>query len=111
MIRNLSRNSTLTRNEIRAESFFLRMRGLIGRRFEGFDGMLFPKCSAIHTCFMSMKIDVLFLSEDWKVLKACPEIPCWKMCVSSKNAYAVLELPAGTIMQTGTVPGDHLAGE
>ena len=47
-----------------AESFFERLRGLIGRdRLVDGEGMLFHRCNDIHMWFMSIPIDVVFLTK------------------------------------------------
>ena len=69
----------LAESAIVADSFGLRGRGLIGRRFGGFDGMIFPGCGSIHTCFMGMEIDVLFLDADGVVVGMRDWLLAWGM--------------------------------
>ena len=111
MIRNRTRNTVLAVSERRADRWFSRLRGLIGHDFSEFDGMVFPDCSAIHTFFMGMKIDVLFLDDAGIVKRACPEVPQWKCCLMEKNASVTVELPAGTISGTQTAVGDLIGLE
>ena len=106
MIRNLDKNINLALNEFYAEDFLNRFRGLVGRTWESFDAMVFPRCSAIHTFFMGMKIDVLFLDPEGKVLGAYPAIPPWKCCIMERGASVTVELPEGTIFLSGTEKGD-----
>ena len=108
MIRNLTRNTVLAESERLADRWFIRLRGMIGHDFSAFDGMVFPDCSAIHTFFMGMKIDVLFLDENGMVRRACPEVPPWKCCLMEKSASVTVELPAGTISGTQTSVGDFI---
>lgn len=108
MIRNRTKNTILARSERLAVHWFTRLRGLIGHDFRSFDGMVFPDCSAIHTFFMGMKIDVLFLDGNGTVLRACPAVPPWKPCLTERNSSVTVELPEGTIAGTQTGTGDSI---
>ncbi|MBE6406075.1 MAG: DUF192 domain-containing protein [Lentisphaerae bacterium] len=108
MIWNNSRNCMLCENEFWATRLFSRMRGLIGHDFSRFDGMVFPDCSAIHTWFMGMEIDVLFVDQHGVVLGAYPRVRRWKSCLMERGAWATVELPVGTIKKTQTAKGDIL---
>ncbi|MEI3352365.1 MAG: hypothetical protein V8Q95_06785 [Collinsella sp.] len=48
-----------------AESFVVRLRGMLGRRPVAANGlplvMAFPRCSSVHTCFMAYPIDIAFI--------------------------------------------------
>ena len=93
-----------------AVSFGDRLRGMIGRPFEqiGIDAMVFPSCSAIHTFFMTFPIDVIFLGMENTVLKMHPECRPWRPFIRCRGAQSVIELPAGALAHTGTLPGDRL---
>lgn len=108
MIRNLTKNKILSRNEFWAVSLFSRLRGLIGHDFSRFDGMVFEKCNGIHTFFMGMKIDVVFTDRTGTVLGAYPAVRRWKCCLVQPGAYITIELPEGTISRTETEKGDRL---
>lgn len=108
MIRNLTKNSILAKDEVWAVRCFSRIRGLIGHDFSRFDGMVFPDCNGIHTFFMGMKIDVVFTDKSGIVLGVYPEVRRWKCCLLQPGARVTIELPAGTIKRTETEKGDHL---
>ena len=110
MIRNLTRKTVLSYRTFQATSFGDRLRGMIGRPFEqnGFDAMVFPSCSSIHTCFMTFPIDVIFLGPENTVLKTCPDCRPWRPAVWCTGARSVIELPEGALAHTGTEPGDRL---
>lgn len=93
-----------------AVSFCDRLRGMIGRPFEqiGIDAMVFPSCSAIHTFFMTFPIDVIFLGAENTVLKTCHGCRPWRPFIRCRGAQSVIELPAGALAHTGTLPGDRL---
>jgi len=62
----------------------------------------------VHTIGMKFAIDVLFLNRRRKVVKIRPNMGRWRMALSLR-AHSVLELPAGTVAETGTVLGDQLS--
>lgn len=88
------------------ESFSDRLRGMIGRDFSAFDGMMFDRCNAIHTFFMSIPLDIIFLSKEKKVLKTVTNFSPWMPFLYCKNAYYVIELPVGKIMTSKTAEND-----
>ena len=108
MIRNLTKNTCPAQNPRKAVSFGDRVRGMIGRRFDGFDALVFDRCSMIHTYFMSQKIDVLFLSPENKVLRVVHSLPPYVAACGCRHAVMVIELPEGAAKNSCTEPGDHL---
>lgn len=79
-----------------AETFAERARGLIGR--DGLPegrGLLIPRCSCIHTCFMRFPIDATFLDRHGNVVRAVRNIRPWRLFVwGGFGAAQVLETPA-----------------
>ena len=91
-----------------ADSYFLRLRGLIGRSAKELGGLLIVPCNQIHTCFMSEAIDVLYLDRSGRVLKVDKNVPKGRFCKAVKHARSVLELPAGTACEWFIRPGDKI---
>ena len=61
---NQTKNKTLVSNLSVADSFRTRAQGLIGRSsMDDNEGMWFPNSNWIHTLFMSMPIDVIYLNK------------------------------------------------
>ena len=56
---------------------------------------------------MKFVIDVVFLSRKKKVLKVRKNMPKRRVAICLR-AHSVLELPAGTLDETGTLAGDEL---
>lgn len=108
---NLTKNTFCARHLYKAETFSDRLTGMIGKDFSKFDGMLFDRCNAIHSCFMRIPLDVIFLSGDKKVLKTVRDFPPWKLFLACKNSYYVIELPSGTIERSRTEQADQLTWE
>jgi uncharacterized membrane protein (UPF0127 family) len=112
MIRKSDQQVIATRLEV-ADSFLLRMRGLIGRKvLHAGEGMLFPRCNSIHMWCMSIPIDVVFLRRneaEWIIVKLCRSLRPWKLLpVGSFPADDTLELPEGSIEKSDLKIGEVL---
>lgn len=100
--------SLITHGEV-ARSFWARGRGLLGHApLAVGEGMLITSCQSIHTFFMAFPIDVAFVNSAWQVVHVIYAMPAWRASGHYFKARAVLELPAGTLMRTGTQAGDML---
>lgn len=108
MIVNLTNKRYIARNPFFAISFYDRMRGMIGRKFHisDFDAMVFSGCNAIHTFFMSQRIDVIFLDPENKVIDLRQNLASWLMAVRCSKAVTTIELPSGIIEHSETKIGD-----
>lgn len=71
------------------------------------EGLWIVPCEGVHTFFMKFTIDVVFLNKKRQVVKISPNMPKRRIALTFK-AHSVLELPAGTLDETGTKPGDQL---
>jgi uncharacterized membrane protein (UPF0127 family) len=91
-----------------ADTFFSRLRGLLGRgALDEDEGMLITPASSIHTCFMRFRIDVVFLEADLTVLGVRERLKPWR-ATAWRGARLVLELPAGAVDRRQLRPGDRL---
>ena len=74
------------------------------------EGLWIVPCEGIHTWGMKFSIDVAFLSRKRQIVKIRKDMGKWRIawCLW---AHSVLELPAGTLEQTGTCRGDQLQFE
>ncbi len=83
----------------RADNFLKRARGLLGR--DGLpprQGLLIPKCNAIHTLGMRFPIDAEFLARDGSTVRVVRDIPPGRLCVwGGWRARQVLETQAGVV--------------
>lgn len=111
-VSNVSRGRLLADRAERATSFMDRFVGLMGRRSLAFgEGMHIAPCNSIHTFFMRIPIDVVFLDPDGCIVKQIPAMPPWRVSSVYFKAHSVLELPAGTLAGSGTQEGDRLSFE
>lgn len=109
MIRNLTRGTVLSERTEVARGPVWRGIGLMGRRgWTSSDALVIDGCNSIHTCFMLMPIDVLFLDGEGTVLRGAPSVKPWRVGPASWRAKRALELPIGTIARTGTIAGDRI---
>lgn len=85
-----------------------RRRGLLGRdSMPTGSGLVIAPCSGIHTCFMRFSIDIVFAARDGRVLSVRHRVAPWRMALSLR-AFAVIELPGGSLSATDTQVGDAL---
>ena len=86
-----------------------RMVGLLGRsRLDVGDGLLLSPAWSIHTWFMRIAIDVVFIDGNGRVLRVYPELPPWRLVSGTRRARTVLEFGVGTLAQSPISPGDAI---
>ena len=107
IIRNLTHDIVLAEIGRKADTPTWRLRGMIGRRFDAFDALVFERCNNIHTCFMSIALDVVFIDADDCVCGLRPNMVPWRFAVCLR-AGRVIELPAGALEGSGTAIGDKI---
>ena len=94
-----------------ARSFWRRGMGLMGRTSlpEGYALIIYPEWS-IHTFFMRLPIDVLFVGPNNQVVGLRAAMPPNRPFagVAPWRGRYVIELPSGVIGATGTAVGDEL---
>ena len=92
-----------------ATSFAERSKGLLGRRALPKDGgMLIDPCPSVHTWFMLIPIDVIFLDNKNRVVGLKRNMKPFRMAGAWRGAKTI-ELPVGIIASTRTQLGDIVA--
>jgi hypothetical protein len=118
--RNASRGTVLAERLEDGASFWAKFMGLMGRRsLPRGDGLWLPGENGIHMLFMRFAIDVVFVAPPAggrdgprRVLSLNRAVPPWRGVVwRVAGAKGVLELPPGTIDESGTALGDEIAIE
>lgn len=110
MITDLDRNNAvLAAFPVCALSFRQRLVGLSWRRRWDCetDGMVFWGCSSIHTFFMFMDIDVIFLDREHRIAGLRHSLKPWRVAWQA-GAAVTLELRAGTLAACGAEEGDRV---
>jgi uncharacterized protein len=91
-----------------ADTFRLRLRGLLGRRSIGSDeGLLLIGSPSLHTTFMRFPIDALFLDRELAVIGITAGLKPWRV-VGRRRAKHILELRSGEAARRGVEIGSHL---
>lgn len=60
---------------------------------------------------MRFTIDVIYIDREGVVVKLAPKLRPFRMSAVMRGARSVVELPSGTIEETGTSAGDQLIFE
>ena len=108
-VENLDRGKTLITAGRVADTFWGRLRGLMGSKpLAPGEGLLIVPCNSVHTHFMRFPIDVLYVDGAQEVIGIDENLPPWRFGRPRRQARFVIELPAGTVKATGTRPGDRL---
>ena len=110
IIENITQNKIIATNAQLANTFFTRLKGLLGTsRLEAGKGLIIRPCNSIHTVGMKYAIDVLFMDEHDQILKIVMGMKAGKFSFCRNNSSYVVELPAGVVAATGTAIGDNLS--
>jgi len=106
---NLSKNTVVLEEAEVADTFFLRLKGLLDRsNIPPGRGILIQPCRAVHTVGMSFPIDVAFIDSKNYICHLTEEMPPYKLSPTVKRSAYVIEAPAGTFSQTHTAVGDEV---
>jgi hypothetical protein len=109
LVRNQTRDTVLARAAEVADTSAKRRTGLLKHeRLAPGEGLWIDPCESVHTFFMKFPIDLVYLDKHHKVRKVRSAVPPWRLS-ACLLAHSVLELPAGTVQQSGTQVGDELA--
>jgi uncharacterized membrane protein (UPF0127 family) len=104
---NRTRDAQLGDRVRRADRFWSRARGFLGRRApESGEGILLSPCDAVHMFGMTFPLDVVFLDDGGQVVRTVEDLRPWSLSGRVRDARHVLEVPVGTLRRTGTVEGD-----
>ncbi|HMR64490.1 MAG TPA: DUF192 domain-containing protein [Anaerolineae bacterium] len=108
-ILNETRNQPLIAKARVADTFWLRLRGLLGAKsLAPGEGLILVGEKSIHTLFMGFAIDVVYVDKDYKVIRTQEDMGPYRLGPFVGRASYVLEMPVGTIAHTATQIGDQL---
>lgn len=107
---NLNNGASLADKACLAGTFLARFKGLMGRSaLSPGEALVIKPCNSVHTFFMKFPIDLLFLDENYVVLKTMENVKPFRLSPVVKKSRMVVELPAGLLAATGTRAGDRLS--
>lgn len=105
---NKETNQIIAEEVLVADSFWLRLKGLLGRKEIGkSEALLLSPCNAIHCFGMKFTIDAVFLDEKMRIIYIADHLKP-KSRANHRNAQYVLELKAGIVEIKGLKIGDVL---
>ncbi len=92
----------------KTETCIERGRGLLGcSLLEEGHGMLISPCNSIHTFFMKIPLDIIYLDRSCRIVAMRENMQPYRFSMC-RRASSVLELMAGQIHISGLRKGDHL---
>jgi uncharacterized membrane protein (UPF0127 family) len=108
-IENLTRGGFVGTSIEVADTFTTRLVGLLGRReLPPGGGLLIRPSSGVHTFAMRFPIDVVTLDRGQRIVSLHPYLRPWRISGLSLRIRSVLELPPGTIEDSGLRVSDQL---
>ena len=108
-LRNLTREKVVADRLFVADTFFSRLKGLLGTsELPQGEALLISPCNNIHMFGMRYAIDVAFVGADNKVLKVVEALAPGRIAWC-RGASFVVEMPCGALRRSETEVGDTFA--
>ncbi len=112
LITNQTRGTTLATRCRVASSTLDRAVGLLGTpEVAPGEGVLIERSPSIHMFFMRYSIDAVFVDRSSRVTRTVSRLRPWRIVLWARGARDCIELAAGSVEGTGTLPGDQLRME
>lgn len=106
---NKSHQKTLAKVVKKATSFSQRAKGLIGKKSLQEDWALWiPFCKSVHTFFMSLPIDVIFVDKNFCVVSVFYNVPPYRILFGGFKSCSVFEMKAHSLNSNNIKKGDCL---
>lgn len=108
---NRTRQAYLATDLAVADTYWTRLRGLLGRASDDFgegSGLWIVPCHGVHTLGMGFPIDAIYLDREMHVIHVESDLRPWRVAPVRRLATSVLELPCRTATQTKTAIGDKI---
>ena len=111
LIQNLTKNTYIAQKVRVADSFFTRLKGLLGTdSLAAGSALVIAPCSSVHTFGMVYPIDVLFIDAENRVVRVVASLAPGRIIYCKTSSY-VIEAPAGIAESTQTEAGDQVLVE
>ncbi len=106
---NKSKNTVIAENVILADTFWTRIKGLLGREeLRAGEALVITQCQSIHMFFMRFAIDAIFVDKEDYVIGLVARIKPFCLSPVFFRSKYVIELREGTIGTTKTSLGDKV---
>jgi len=106
---NRTRNRELAARAAVADTFWTRLRGLLGRSGLGpGEGLVLTRTNSVHSLGMRFAIDVIHVDHAGRVCRLLTPLPPWRLGPIVRGGEYVIEVPAGVVAETGTGLGDDI---
>ncbi len=106
---NVTRRQCLANRVTLANTWWTRLRGLIGHKsLASGMGLWIVPCRGVHTLGMSFAIDAVYLNRDGVVVHVETNLRPWRLGAVRLITASVLELAAGTVSRTRTQVSDQI---
>ncbi len=109
VLKNVTTGEIIAENVEYADGWWQRLAGFIPKGVVDPDeGLWFRDCSAIHTLGMRARIDVIFLDDGGRVMRADRAVRLNRPLIACRGAANVVELGAGALEGRDVLAGDRL---
>ena len=109
---NQTRNTSLMTQGRIANTFWLRLKGLLGAPpLQNGEGLILVGEKSIHTLFMGFPIDVVYVDKAFNVIRSDANMVPYRLGPFLARSAYVLEMPVGAISKSATQVGDQLKFE
>lgn len=108
-IRNIRSGEIIGEWVCKADSFWTRFHGLLGRTsLAPGEGLWLMPCQQVHMLGMQIPLSVWFLDSSGHICELIDELKPWRVSPYIREALSVIEFPAGWGKATKTLLGDKL---
>lgn len=112
LVRNERTGKLVGTKVIKADTFWLRLKGLLGKPgLEQGEGLWLIPCQQVHMMGMRFPLSVWFLDQEGFVCALTDELEPMRISPKIKNAVSVIEFPAGWARFNEIMVGDKLVME
>lgn len=108
-IRNISKGNIIASRGRVADSFFTRLKGLIGREeLDKNEGLCIKPCKGVHTFFMRFNIDIVFVDENGVAGEIVRNLKPNRVSKYISDTSYVIELSEGMCEEINIEIGDKI---
>lgn len=106
---NKTKQTIIAQEAEMADTFFSRMKGLLGRKqFTLEQALVITRCQSVHMFFMHFPIDVVFVNQRQCVVGIVQNLKPFQLSPIFWGADYVIELPLGSVAGSKISKGDQI---